>query len=1012
MTVLFAVLDGVVFGCTVSVLPSAIQDILTNNEDENEGDKEVNTSSIILTLMLCTVLYNLGKAFTAFINTISLTKSSAVSLFLTGICLITFSFTSSTIWLLCLRLILGLLSGYLGYFFNLDRVYGRTRSSWLLAAGVSASTTSALYGSDCHQSQLLNNAPHFFHSHPLFASFLFLAVGVVMFFILFVFSEKFGFIDDEDERVYSSYIPVQSHNPKSSDGKFSFMESSFSDDGGDISATIMSSRSNKIRSGSGERLINPGSCSEGNTDDSSDFTDLQVPGRYIRGCQGDRTEALRRWRETLAWRREQRVDNILNEPQPNFFEIKKFYPQYFHGKSIPGNYPVYYEQLGKINLSSMRERGITVADLLRHYIFLAEYLWTHVEPDYEHGKSITVLDVGGVSVGDLVGDPLDFLKESSKLIQDHYVERSQKIFVVNASYMFSWLWRMVQPMINENTRQKISILSSDMTELANYVGKETLPEQYGGNPGSLELGQSEEERQLAMFVNKLNSAQGQGELGQRQEEVQSENSNNSTITYGSVVSSTPPSPSSTSTDRAPVPRSLSRAANSRRMRMSRGGPKKKRGYNKLNKRDNKKRDTDEEDSDKYELGYSSSDDSESDPEIGDSSSYDKHSSSDNESFNISLVPAFMTNFYDSSVQSLKRVLNTSNRSEGENAHTAYLGKENRFVYEGGKWVEVNSKRKKGKSKRKLKHSVDDNDKSLDMTRPDVEESEESCDDTSIIRAIHASQGYSSEDGGESDASEHFERPQRGIMPLTRRLRRSFRRHITMKKKEALSNVSWWSWLHWMWRASLFISLEAFPALMLLKSEYGGMGYPPLFLGCCVLLGTVTIWGIQSALVKGDEMPSPGFFKRSFGLSLLAEALSFIGLMILYMSFETNSEDDDIIDSKTSLKYALLSCCLGLSFTSLLFSFGTTTLFTSAVMTSYKSPLHMPFSRSKAHVADAVGSVMGLLLLLIAHSNNVSPVAVSIIVLAITTFIHFSITLFNCCNPNAAGKGVNLDKLQW
>lgn len=59
--------------------------------------------------------------------------------------------------------------------------------------------------------------------------------------------------------------------------------------------------------------------------------------RYIRGCDGDYQEALRRWRLTLKWRKENNIDSILSEPQLNFDAIKEGYPHFFHGLSRDGN---------------------------------------------------------------------------------------------------------------------------------------------------------------------------------------------------------------------------------------------------------------------------------------------------------------------------------------------------------------------------------------------------------------------------------------------------------------------------------------------------------------------------------------------------------------------------------------------------------------------------------------------------------------------------------------------------
>ncbi len=66
------------------------------------------------------------------------------------------------------------------------------------------------------------------------------------------------------------------------------------------------------------------------------------PGRYIRGCGGDRSEALRRWKLTLQWRKSEHVDSILDEKQLHFDTIKKYYPHYTYGRAKSGS-PVYYD---------------------------------------------------------------------------------------------------------------------------------------------------------------------------------------------------------------------------------------------------------------------------------------------------------------------------------------------------------------------------------------------------------------------------------------------------------------------------------------------------------------------------------------------------------------------------------------------------------------------------------------------------------------------------------------------
>lgn len=48
--------------------------------------------------------------------------------------------------------------------------------------------------------------------------------------------------------------------------------------------------------------------------------------------------------------------------------------------------------------------------LQRHYVFVTEFLWSVVEPDFEHGQVVTIFDMQGVGMRDLAGEALGFVK--------------------------------------------------------------------------------------------------------------------------------------------------------------------------------------------------------------------------------------------------------------------------------------------------------------------------------------------------------------------------------------------------------------------------------------------------------------------------------------------------------------------------------------------------------------------------------------------------------------------------
>ena len=57
------------------------------------------------------------------------------------------------------------------------------------------------------------------------------------------------------------------------------------------------------------------------------------------------------------------------------------YPHYICGQGKQGHV-VYYERPGEIELNQLKARGISMENMLRHWLFVTEYQWKYV------GKSL------------------------------------------------------------------------------------------------------------------------------------------------------------------------------------------------------------------------------------------------------------------------------------------------------------------------------------------------------------------------------------------------------------------------------------------------------------------------------------------------------------------------------------------------------------------------------------------------------------------------------------------------
>ncbi|RHY03766.1 hypothetical protein DYB28_005813 [Aphanomyces astaci] len=235
--------------------------------------------------------------------------------------------------------------------------------------------------------------------------------------------------------------------------------------------------------------------------------ELAFSPRFIAAEKGNVDKGRVRYENTLQWRRENRVDGMLHIPQPHFHLIKKNYPQYFHGQSIKVLTRTTYRYMGKIDLKAMKAAGLTIEQLLRHYIYLTEYMWTILEPS-DSGRSVTVLDVEGIGFYDLTGDVMDFVRQAMGFVSAHYPERSAQIFIVNVPRWFDVVWRVVSPMIEPVTKEKIRICKGRAVkeELLKSIAEDQLPVDYGGT--GVKLGLSAEEVALAKHVDDIMEKSG------------------------------------------------------------------------------------------------------------------------------------------------------------------------------------------------------------------------------------------------------------------------------------------------------------------------------------------------------------------------------------------------------------------------------------------------------------------------------------------------------------------------
>lgn len=175
---------------------------------------------------------------------------------------------------------------------------------------------------------------------------------------------------------------------------------------------------------------------------------------------------------------------------------------------------IFWERPGEFQASQLSARGIRTDDLVRHWLFCTEYQWEVMCKGDQTAKSIAVIDAKGVSLSDLAGSNMDYIKKTVGIANQHYPERSYVIFVVNAPFYASMGWKLLKPLVHENTQKKVKILSASETlkGLQEHIDISQIPEYYGGQldfggPDSCRFS-SPEVLEMEEYVRKVSGEEG------------------------------------------------------------------------------------------------------------------------------------------------------------------------------------------------------------------------------------------------------------------------------------------------------------------------------------------------------------------------------------------------------------------------------------------------------------------------------------------------------------------------
>ncbi|CAK5263809.1 unnamed protein product, partial [Mycena citricolor] len=217
--------------------------------------------------------------------------------------------------------------------------------------------------------------------------------------------------------------------------------------------------------------------------------------RFLRARQFNVAKTKEMFISCEKWRKEFGVDDLVaNFEYPELAEVDKYYPQYYHKTDIDGR-PVYIERLGLIDLTAIY-KVTTQERQLQHLVTEYEKSINQRLPACSAAAGhpvqnfCTILDLKDASLSNFYRVK-DYVFKAADFGQNRYPETLGKFYIINAPWLFSGVWSVIKPWLDEVTVSKIEILGSTYQDkLLEQIPAENLPAMFGGKcscPGGCSL---------------------------------------------------------------------------------------------------------------------------------------------------------------------------------------------------------------------------------------------------------------------------------------------------------------------------------------------------------------------------------------------------------------------------------------------------------------------------------------------------------------------------------------------
>jgi len=141
--------------------------------------------------------------------------------------------------------------------------------------------------------------------------------------------------------------------------------------------------------------------------------------------------------------------------------------------------------LGLVDPAAMMA-GLTVDELIAYHLYVMEYRADLIARLTKETGKVTrvcmIIDLTGLSLRHLNRAYLKYFRSTGDVSQDYYAETAGNIYIINPTWAFQMLWRIIKPMLRDYTLAKLSVLDGPdwQKELQKRIDAKYVPKEWGG----------------------------------------------------------------------------------------------------------------------------------------------------------------------------------------------------------------------------------------------------------------------------------------------------------------------------------------------------------------------------------------------------------------------------------------------------------------------------------------------------------------------------------------------------